>query len=948
MFEQVKQEIDDKIKTNGNNEITATRLNGVLQDMMDASAEVIGEVQQSIDDQVEANPTGEATTHLNKIKIGGTNYKTGNPFAGEVDATDAERLQALANVSNQTANSTTGKMGYVVLQPEIEGDATTTFAAQIANKPNTIVEIKDVFDLGNEIVEIPDGCILNFNGGRLYNGTLKGNGTVINAQPVAIFGENIGFNGTFVVEEIYSEWFRLDNDFDDTLSIQKAYNASKIMRGSGGADDRGTIKLLRKAYNISCSTQITNSPNDRFVGNNVVITALDFFDAKNFRLVGSGRENTIINVTKLDANADFKCAILLDRYNNIEISDFTIKTDAPKPTFGTPSTISVTDYATQMEGYPSMLALQTYGGGRELYLKNINVSCFNNAVDMSYSSIICNKKDANGDTNTFENCTFDFCNHAIYIIDNSQSVCNRVSDCDFFDILKSSVCATSFNTWYFDSLTIISPSPFIESVEGSIGYFGSSVSNIITMNNCKFEYANNYGWNPDTNHVYVVKQGLDHGKINVVMTNVVLSGGMNSSLHEGEYNWVCMQFGVTSNVTIIGGRYASRIKHGVPLSEDAEKNGAKITFINVQEPITSDKIEASGNKGYNVAYINSGTLSLYSYVSSLNPSQSYNIPQRIGSSLYPIQTNPVDRIYNKSANAESSCEIKFNGYCYADKLYIINEINYDSSKKFKVELYRIKIGNDYLYKITEYSFEGDVRKNIIEIPINENVNQLYLKITNESTPSGGQYPSILGKMFVQTLEIPNRGNNSYKEGIPDVKNAIGVAGGKVVYCSNIEKEKLYTYYPNSVNTNTGTITLHYAFDNNTSVDYSIPIDKVYDTREELAAAIKKYLADNNVPFDTADQETRAIIYVPLDATLTVSDTTGAGSVVSVLSNGESKHIKEYDGAESGVLRSGDTASRPSGDKIYIGFMYFDTSLSPAKMIVWNGTSWVNLDGTALS
>ena len=53
MFEQVKQEIDDKIKTNGNNEITATRLNGVLQDMMDASAEVIEEVQQSVGTQVE-------------------------------------------------------------------------------------------------------------------------------------------------------------------------------------------------------------------------------------------------------------------------------------------------------------------------------------------------------------------------------------------------------------------------------------------------------------------------------------------------------------------------------------------------------------------------------------------------------------------------------------------------------------------------------------------------------------------------------------------------------------------------------------------------------------------------------------------------------------------------------------------------------------------------------
>ena len=77
-----------------------------------------------------------------------------NPFAGEVDVTDAERNTALANVSNQTANSITGKMGYVVLQPEKQGDATTTFAAQIANKPNTIFEIRDVFDLSNRFAGI--------------------------------------------------------------------------------------------------------------------------------------------------------------------------------------------------------------------------------------------------------------------------------------------------------------------------------------------------------------------------------------------------------------------------------------------------------------------------------------------------------------------------------------------------------------------------------------------------------------------------------------------------------------------------------------------------------------------------------------------------------------------------------------------------------------------------
>ena len=225
MFEQVKQEIDDKIKTNGNNEITATRLNGVLQDMMDASAEVIGEVQQSIGDQVEANPTGEATTHLNKIKIGGTNYKTGNPFAGEVDATDAERLQALANVSNQTANSTTGKMGYVVLQPEIEGDATTTFAAQIANNPNSIYEIRDVFNLNNGSVIIPSGCTLKFNGGRIINGTIIGDYTQIEASyQDAIFSTTTILQGTWKNIRSSVVWYGAKQGGDPTLAIQHCFD----------------------------------------------------------------------------------------------------------------------------------------------------------------------------------------------------------------------------------------------------------------------------------------------------------------------------------------------------------------------------------------------------------------------------------------------------------------------------------------------------------------------------------------------------------------------------------------------------------------------------------------------------------------------------------------------------------------------------------------------------
>ena len=56
--------------------------------------------------------------------------------------------------------------------------------------------------------------------------------------------------------------------------------------------------------------------------------------------------------------------------------------------------------------------------------------------------------------------------------------------------------------------------------------------------------------------------------------------------------------------------------------------------------------------------------------------------------------------------------------------------------------------------------------------------------------------------------------------------------------------------------------------------------------------------------------------------------------------------EESDGAGAGVLRSGATADRPASSSIYTGFQYWDTTLG--KMIAWNGSAWVNLDGTALS
>ena len=45
------------------------------------------------------------------------------------------------------------------------------------------------------------------------------------------------------------------------------------------------------------------------------------------------------------------------------------------------------------------------------------------------------------------------------------------------------------------------------------------------------------------------------------------------------------------------------------------------------------------------------------------------------------------------------------------------------------------------------------------------------------------------------------------------------------------------------------------------------------------------------------------------------------------------------------VQHGTTANRPSSPAT--GQLYFDTTISPARVIIFNGTAWVNVDGTAL-
>lgn len=73
-------------------------------------------------------------------------------------------------------------------------------------KANTRYEIRYDFDLNRKEITVPEGVVLEFKGGKFFNGTLVGNNTTISADLVKIF-ERITFKGSFTISKIYPEWF---------------------------------------------------------------------------------------------------------------------------------------------------------------------------------------------------------------------------------------------------------------------------------------------------------------------------------------------------------------------------------------------------------------------------------------------------------------------------------------------------------------------------------------------------------------------------------------------------------------------------------------------------------------------------------------------------------------------------------------------------------------------
>ena len=99
------------------------------------------------------------------------------------------------------------------------------------NEPNTIYVIENDLELAEDVT-IPPNCTLEFNGGSISGScSLSGDDTVIIAEPVRIFGNNLTISGVWNINESYAEWWGAAGDglTEDTQALHNAMKMAKVV-----------------------------------------------------------------------------------------------------------------------------------------------------------------------------------------------------------------------------------------------------------------------------------------------------------------------------------------------------------------------------------------------------------------------------------------------------------------------------------------------------------------------------------------------------------------------------------------------------------------------------------------------------------------------------------------------------------------------------------------------
>lgn len=327
------------------------------------------ELQEAIDDQ-----NDEIEDFKDAITDQVNNYQPVVIEGDVTNAADEEDLTSENGLLKIKNRSALNGMGYVILRRG------SSFASQVT-LPNTIYEIRYNFDLGGAEVTIPENCVLQFEGGKLSNGTISLSNSKIVAYDCQIF-DNISFSSVSTLEG-RPEWFgaKADGETNDTSAIQNAINSFEKTILAG-------YRYLITSVDVE---PIANPWGRRVINNSTIISTGEGIRLNSHCKLSGGRINVRANSVGITIGRTDN----VEAHNRISVEDVTIiGNDKSTETYG------VKCIATEGNHYNAFCHIDNvmiygcrhgfYGNVRSSYI-NINIEgCYDNfnLTNGSLNSII--------------------------------------------------------------------------------------------------------------------------------------------------------------------------------------------------------------------------------------------------------------------------------------------------------------------------------------------------------------------------------------------------------------------------------------------------------------------------------------------------------------------------------------------------------------------------------
>lgn len=169
--------------------------------------EIIDITNQQVTDlkpgSVDPDDLSEATKQL----IGNKSI-TNLPDEEDITVTDNQTLKLK---DKEYAPKDYSGMGRVYLRKHYV-NGVNTLTQHMMRKPNTIYIIQYDYCLAGQTIEVPENCVLQFEGGSLRNGIVRGNDTQIVVNVGKVIFDSVNFDGRFVNSILRTSYFGLVSD----------------------------------------------------------------------------------------------------------------------------------------------------------------------------------------------------------------------------------------------------------------------------------------------------------------------------------------------------------------------------------------------------------------------------------------------------------------------------------------------------------------------------------------------------------------------------------------------------------------------------------------------------------------------------------------------------------------------------------------------------------------